>query len=73
MLAGLISSLALIALGPDVMHEHALFPLRNPGLVSIPLGFFAAIVGTLLFRDPESEAKFNELTVRAATGIGAET
>ncbi|HEY5341504.1 MAG TPA: cation acetate symporter [Candidatus Aquilonibacter sp.] len=73
MLAGLISSLTLIALSPDVMHEHALFPLRNPGLVSIPLGFFAAIVGTLLFRDPESEAKFNELTVRATTGIGAET
>jgi cation/acetate symporter len=72
MLAGLVSSLVLIAISPDVLHEHALFPLRNPGLVSIPVGFLAAVVGTLLFRDPESEAKFNELTVRAATGIGAD-
>jgi cation/acetate symporter len=72
MLTGLISSLALMALSPSVMGEHAVFPLRNPGLVSIPLGFIAAILGTLLVRDPESEAMFNQLQVRANTGIGAE-
>jgi cation/acetate symporter len=72
MLAGLISSLVLMMLSPDVMHEHALFPLRNPGLVSIPLGFAAAILGTLVARDPASEARYNELKVRANTGIGAE-
>ncbi|HTZ55950.1 MAG TPA: cation acetate symporter [Candidatus Acidoferrum sp.] len=72
MLAGLISSLALMALSPSVMGEHAIFPLRNPGIVSIPLGFIAAILGTLLVRDPESEAMFNQLQVRANTGLGAE-
>ncbi|HUA08062.1 MAG TPA: cation acetate symporter [Candidatus Acidoferrales bacterium] len=72
MLAGLISSLALIAASPDVMGERAIFPLHNPGIVSIPLGFLAAFVGTLLARDPESEAVFNQLQVRANTGIGAE-
>ena len=72
MLAGLISSLALIAISPDVMGDHAIFPLRNPGIISIPLGFIAAILGTLVARDPESEAMFNQLQVRANTGIGAE-
>jgi cation/acetate symporter len=72
MLAGLISSLVLMAISPDVMGAHALFPLRNPGIVSIPLGFIAAILGTLLVRDPESEAMFNQLQVRANTGLGAE-
>jgi cation/acetate symporter len=72
MLTGLISSLVLMAISPNVMGDHALFPLRNPGLVSIPLGFIAAILGTLLVRDPESEAMFNQLQVRANTGLGAE-
>jgi len=72
MLAGLISSLGLIVISPDVMGSHAIFPLRNPGLVSIPLGFLAAIAGTLITRDPESEALFNQLQVRANTGLGAE-
>lgn len=72
MLVGLVSSLALIAIGPEAMGTHALFPLTNPGIVSIPLGFLAAVAGTLLARDRESEAMFNELRVRANTGIGAE-
>ncbi len=72
MLAGLISSLVLMAISPAVMGDHAIFPLRNPGIVSIPLGFIAAILGTFIARDPESEAMFNQLQVRANTGIGAE-
>ncbi len=72
MLAGLISSLVLMAISPSIMGDHAIFPLRNPGIVSIPLGFIAAIVGTLIARDPESEAMFNQLQVRANTGLGAE-
>jgi cation/acetate symporter len=71
MIAGLGSSLLLITIGPDVL-AHPIFPLRNPGLVSIPLGFIAALLGTVLTRDPESEAMFNELQVRANTGLGAE-
>jgi cation/acetate symporter len=41
--------------------------------VSIPLGFLAAILGTLFSkREAESEAKFAEFSVRAHTGLGAE-
>ena len=69
--AGLISSIALIAIGPEIM-KPAIFPLKNPGIVSIPIGFLAAIVGTLLRREPSAEARFPELQVRGNTGLGAE-
>jgi cation/acetate symporter len=72
MLGGLVSSLALIAVSPVFMGAKALFPLENPGIVSIPIGLAGAIVGTLLARDRESEAMFDQLQVRATTGLGAE-
>ena len=50
-----------------------IFPLENPGIVSIPLGFLAAWLGTILTaRDPAAEEKFAELSVRSQTGLGAE-
>jgi cation/acetate symporter len=71
---GLASSILLILLsknGPTALGHP--FPLENPGIVSIPLGFLAAYLGTVLTaRDTEAEAKFAELTVRAHTGLGAE-
>jgi cation/acetate symporter len=80
LLVGLISSIVLIMISPSVMgmdpkaliHGEPIFPLRNPGIVSIPLGFLGAIVGTFLRREPSAEAKFAELSVRANTGLGAE-
>jgi cation/acetate symporter len=84
---GLIASLALIVVGPSIMRvdppgvaasarhliQHApLFPLENPGILSIPLGFLAAVIGTLFSREPSAEARFAELSVRANTGLGAE-
>ena len=52
--------------------DFAWFPLRNPGLVSIPFGFLCGIVGTLISKDPESERRYDELAVRSLTGAGAE-
>ncbi len=72
MVAGLASSILLIAVSPVVLGRHALFPLQNPGIVSIPLGFAGAVFGTIFARDSESEAMFDQLQVRAVTGIGAE-
>jgi cation/acetate symporter len=68
---GLASSVILILISPSFM-TRPLFPLENPGLVSIPLGFLGAYVGTLTKREPSAEAKFTELSVRANTGLGAE-
>jgi cation/acetate symporter len=68
---GLASSIILILLSPDFM-PNPWFPLKNPGIVSIPLGFAGAIAGTLLSRDPQSKARFDELNVRSTIGLGAE-
>ena len=54
------------------MLAQPIFPLENPGILSIPLGFVAAIIGSLLKPEPDAEAKFAELRVRAHTGLGAE-
>jgi len=47
-----------------------IFPLRNPGIVSAPLGLIAAILGALLFRDKRAEEMFDEIEVRQITGLG---
>jgi cation/acetate symporter len=50
--------------------KAAIFPLKNPGIVSAPLGLLAAIIGTLLFRDRRAEEMFDEIEVRQITGLG---
>jgi len=82
---GLIASLALIIVGPSIMKvdppgvaasarhliQHApIFPLENPGILSIPLGFLAAILGTLFSRESHAEARFAELSVRGEYRAG---
>jgi len=72
LLVGLTSSILLILISPDFMGENAIFPLKNPALLSIPIGFLAAIIGTLLSKEVPSEDKFVEFQVRANTGLGSE-
>jgi cation/acetate symporter len=72
MIGGLVASVGLIAISPVGMGQHALFPIENPGIVSIPIGFICAIVGSLLAPDPQAQEMFGQLQVRAATGLGAE-
>jgi cation/acetate symporter len=84
---GLLATVGLIVAGPNFMGidppnatgaaRHLLqanpwFPLENVGIVSVPLGFLAALLGTLLSKELQAEAKFNELMVRANIGLGAE-
>jgi cation/acetate symporter len=66
MLAGTFSSLILIYLSPTIQidvlkNTSAWFPLRNPGLVSIPLSFLVAIVVSSIWPEPEAEARFAEV------------
>ena len=57
--------------GKSIMGmDAAIFPLKNPGIVSIPLGFLAAIIGCLAFPSRRSEEMFDEIYVRQNTGIG---
>lgn len=47
------------------------FPLDNPGIISIPLGFLLGYLGTVTSREFNA-AKFAEMEVRSLTGVGAE-
>lgn len=51
--------------------DFQVFPLQNPGLVSIPLGFLAGWLGTVLSRERADEARHAESEVRSLTGAGA--
>ena len=72
--AGLVSSVVLALLGPAFLGPDAVFPLVNPTLLSMPLGFAGAVLGTFLGgrRNPAAQARFDEVTFRAHTGVGAE-
>jgi len=62
-----------LSLVKDTGVDFALFPLENPGIVSIPLAFLLGWVGTMTSRpEPDHEAKADEMEVRALTGAGAE-
>ena len=52
--------------------DFAIFPLKNPGIVSIPVGFFLAWLGSVTERRAESSKLAAEMEVRALTGFGAE-
>jgi len=49
--------------------EKPLFELKNPGLISIPLGFLGVLLGSLLMRDRRAEAMWNEVYARQNTGL----
>jgi cation/acetate symporter len=72
MIVGTVSTLVLIYLSPTIqsdMFKHAaVFPLRNPGIVSIPLAFAVAIVVSLLRPVPDEQRKFAELERRLHLG-----
>jgi cation/acetate symporter len=75
-LVGVVSSIALVIMSPGVWpgpdSEGSPFPLANPGIVSIPLGFLGCWLGTVLSREHRAHRTFQELYVRSETGIGAE-
>ena len=48
------------------------FPLENPGIVSIPIGFLLGYLGSVTSKEPESAERYTELEVRALTGAGSE-
>ncbi|WP_460308793.1 solute symporter family protein [Actinocorallia aurea] len=60
-------SLSLLPASVDISW----FPLENPGLVSIPLGFLFGYLGTVLSKE-HRESKYAEMEVRSLTGLGAE-
>ena len=73
MLVGTISAIVLIALSPTIQidllhHPSAIFPLKNPGLVTMTLSFAAGIVASLLRPDDGAARKFAEVQRRIHLG-----
>ncbi len=74
MLVGLVSSLALVLISPNIMGENAIFPLEYPTIVTMPLGFLACYLGTILSGGAREERRelhvpYEEIYVRSTTGI----
>ncbi|MEE4597088.1 cation acetate symporter [Streptomyces sp. DSM 41524] len=77
---GLISSVFLVLFSPVVSGKETSmfpdvdfhwFPLENPGLISIPLGFLLGWLGTVVSKEQPDKEKYAELEVRSLTGHGA--
>jgi cation/acetate symporter len=76
---GLIASVVLVFFSPVVSgsetamfptHDWHWFPLSNPGIISIPVGFLCGWIGTVISKEDDVD-KYAELEVRALTGFGA--
>ena len=79
MLTGLIVALVLVAVSPSVMNPvegmtlitgTPLFPYANPAIVSVPAGFLAAWIGTIVSskRHEKDEVSYAEVRFKAETG-----
>lgn len=82
MYGGLATALVLIFFSPVVSGtptsllgegvDFAWFPLLNPGLVSIPMGFLLGWLGSVVSKRREDSRIAAEMEVRSLTGHGAE-
>ncbi len=73
MVTGNIASVTLIALSPTVQidilkNSAAIFPLKNPGIVSIPLAFAVGALVSFLAPDATDESKFDDVAHRTLLG-----
>ncbi|KUF07524.1 cation acetate symporter [Leucobacter sp. G161] len=82
MIGGLVTAVGLIILSPVVSGspnsmfgeniDFAIFPLSNPGIISIPVGFLLAWIVSITDKTVESKKLAAEMEVRELTGYGAE-
>ncbi len=76
MLTGTGVTILLIYLSPTVQvdllhHAAAVFPLRNPGIVTLPLGFLAGVGVSLVRPVPAEAERFGAMERRASLGEDA--
>ncbi|WP_050182768.1 solute symporter family protein [Domibacillus robiginosus] len=76
MVTGLVTALVLVALSPNIWSPEgtailtgtALFPLTNPAIISVPAGFIAGYIGSIVSAKAD-ERKYAEVAVKANTGL----
>jgi cation/acetate symporter len=71
---GTTLAVVLIIFSPTVWvdilkNPAAVFPLKNPALISITGAFLAGYIGSMLKGDPEAEARYPEQKVRNYLGV----
>jgi cation/acetate symporter len=76
-IVGSVSAVVCIALSPTVWvdvlkNKEAIFPLRNPAILTMTLAFLAAWIVSVAAPDKEAEGKFEGTLVRTYLGVGAE-
>ncbi|MDP2036423.1 MAG: sodium/solute symporter [Ignavibacteria bacterium] len=76
-ITGASFAIVLIILSPTVWvdlfkNKEAVFPLKNPALVSMTASFLAGIIASLLKPEPDAQNKFEDEKLRTYLGIGAE-
>ncbi len=76
-LTGAALSVLLIILSPTVWvdiigNESAIFPWKNPALISMSAAFLAAYIVSKLTKEPGAEEKFEDEKLRTYLGVGSE-
>lgn len=76
-LIGSISATLFIILSPTVWvdvfkFKEAIFPLKNPAIISMTLSFVCGIIASFIWPDKEAEQKFEDEKLRTYLGVGAE-
>ncbi len=76
-LIGSVSATVFIILSPTVWvdvfkFKEAIFPLKNPAIVSMTLSFVCGIIASFIWPDKEAEQKFEDEKLRTYLGVGAE-
>ena len=76
-IAGAFTSVGLIVLSPTVWvdilkNPAAIFPLRNPAIVSMTVAFVAGLAGSLTTVESRAESLFDDEKLRVYLGVGAE-
>src|SRR5699024_6483958 len=76
LLTGLLSALILVSMSPSVFSPvegaalfvgEPIFPIENPAIISVPLGFLGGYLGTVLSKEYDP-ARYAEVKVKANTG-----
>jgi len=74
---GSVLAVGLIVISPTVWvdvlgNQTAIFPWKNPALISLPAAFLAGWIGSVLRPEPDAQAKYEQQKIRNYLGMGAE-
>ncbi len=78
-ISGVAASIIFVALGPYIMNPvdgwinaDPIFSLYNPGIITIPIGFAGALLGSLFSKNSlHKETNFHDFYIKAQTGISS--